>query len=191
MNINEIIETNRLSLRRFTLEDLDDFFEYAQMDEIGPNCGWEPIKDKNKALERLNKMINADYYYFAIVLKENNKVIGNISLSTPDVRRYVNIEIEDGAKEIGFALSKNYWGNGYMTEAVNEIIKYSFEVLNIPSIYSLTLSSNTNSIKLQEKCGLSSLKERIDVHWIDGSIKEMTPKKITKEEYFDKKQINI
>ena len=185
MDKKEVIETDRLLLRRFTLEDLDDYFEYAKMDEIGPNCGWEPIKDKNKALERLNKMINVEYNYYAIVLKENNKVIGNISLSNPDTRRYGDIKIEDGAKEIGFALSKNYWGNGYMNEAVNEIIKYSFEILNVPAIYSLTLSSNLNSIKLQEKCGLSSLNERFDVRWIDGSIKEMIPKKITKDEYFD------
>ena len=185
MNKYENIETDRLLLRRFSLNDLDDYFEYAQMDEIGYNCGWEPIKDKDKAKERLEYMINVDYLYYAIVLKENNKVIGNISLSNPDVRRYPN-NIEDNSLELGFALSKKYWKNGYMQEAVKGVIRYAFDKLNVSSIYSLTSNSNINSIKLQEKCGLSPINEKIDVRWIDGSIQEMVPRRITREEYLKK-----
>ena len=53
-------------------------------------------------------MIDANYYTFAIVLKENNKVIGNISLSCPDKLRYPAATILENDRELGFTLSKKY-----------------------------------------------------------------------------------
>ena len=178
------LETERILLRKFKKEDLDDFFEYAQMEEVGPNSGWAPIVDKEKAAERLKRMLNDDYY--AIVLKKENKVIGSVSLSIPDKRRYENIEIEDESRELGFSLSKNYWGHGYGTEAVNEIIKYAFENMKIPAIYTTTNITNIPSERLQEKCGLAYVGTMPNVKWLGGQIVTMVQRKISSEDYFKK-----
>ena len=181
--MNEIIETDRLVLRNFKLDDLNDYYEYAQEDEIGFNCGWHPFKSKDEAAKKLDIMINANYPYYAIVLKSNNKVIGNISLSNPDIRRYPNVKLEDIAKELGFALSKYYRKNGYMTEAVKGLIEYAFNTLNIPAIYSITSNQNLSSIKVQEKCKFTTIGEKIDVKWIDGTIQEMVIRKVGNKEF--------
>lgn len=174
----KIIETDRLILRNFRLDDLNDYYEYAKVDDIGLNCGWRPLQSIDEAANKLDHMINANYPYYAIVLKSNNKVIGNISLSNPDIRRYPDIKLEEEAKELGFALSKDYWKNGYMTEAIQGLIKYAFNILNIPAIYSITSNQNLSSIKVQEKCGLSPVSDKILVKWIDGTIQEMVIRKV-------------
>ncbi len=181
------IETDRLLLRKFKENDIEDFFEYAKMPEVGPNCGWHAITDREKAEIRLNYIIYSDYY--AIVLKESNKVIGSISIFDLDKRRYSNIEVEDGAKELGFALSKDYWGNGYMKEAINGVLEYLFDTLKIPVLYAITTKGNINSEKLQEKSGLSVVGEMPEVKWLDGEIVSMIQRRITIDEWQKKKKI--
>ncbi len=183
-----MLETDRLILRPFVKEDLDDFFEYAQMEEIGPYCGWAAIKDKDIALERLNRMISIDNY-FAIVLKSEDKVIGSIVLSNPDKKRYPNIDIEDNVKELGCNLSKYYWSNGYMTEAVNEMMRYAFEDLGVSAIYALSASPNINSAKLQDRCGFNIVGEIPNKTWIDGSKMSLIQRKISADEYYGKNKI--
>lgn len=173
-----VLRTNRLFLRRFNKDDIDDFFEYAQMPEIGPNCGWKPIVEKSKAIERLNQMINSDEYY-AIVLKEENKVIGSISLSNLDMRRYPNIKVEDNSKELGFALSVKYWKNGYMQEIIKAFLDYAFNKLGIDVIYAITSEDNVRSARLQEKCGFTYVGKIPEVKWVDGMIVSMIQRKVS------------
>ena len=56
-------------------------------------------------------------------------------------------------REIGYVLSKDYWGRGLMPEAVKEVIKYLFEVVNLDVIFCGHFLSNTRSGRVQEKCG--------------------------------------
>ena len=112
-----VLETERLILRRFNINDLDDFFEYAKIEEIGLNAGWIPHSSKEDTSLILNMFIN-DKNTFAIVYKNNNKVIGSISLSRDKLRTTTN------SKSLGYVLSKKYWGKGIMTEVVK--FRYNF-----------------------------------------------------------------
>ena len=89
----------------------------------------------------------------------------------------------DGMIEIGYGLRDVFCGNGYMTEAVNEVLRYAFEELEVPTIYALTSSNNIGSATVQEKCGFSPFGEKIEVRWIDKSILTMIQRKITLEDY--------
>ena len=71
---NVILETDRLILRALEITDLDDFFEYASINGVGEKAGWEHHKSKDESLEILKMFIN-EKKAFAIVLKENQKVI--------------------------------------------------------------------------------------------------------------------
>ena len=76
---NKEIETERLLLRAFKEIDLNDFYEYAKVDGVGEMAGWphhENIEESKKILDRFIK----NDIVFAIVYKENNKVIGSLGV---------------------------------------------------------------------------------------------------------------
>lgn len=140
------LETERLLLRGWLLDDLDDLYEYAQNMDVGVMQGWKPHESKEESLIALNSFIVNDESW-AIVLRENNKVIGSIKTSPDENRgRYY-------AKYVSYVLSADYWGKGYMTEALNRIIKYVFEELNIDLLSAFHYPHNTRSKRVLERCG--------------------------------------
>ena len=182
------LETERLILRNFEESDLNDYWEYVSMENVGPRAGWPAYTDKEKARERL--LLEAKKTtQFAIVLKSENKVIGSVELMECKKERYSNLEIEDGAKEIGAVLSEKYWGNGYMPEAVKEIMMYAFEDLHVPVIYTGHAKANINSSRLQDKCGLKIIGELPNYRtWVDGTNTSLIERRMTSEEYFEIKK---
>lgn len=141
-----LLEINRVILRNFNRQDLDDLFEYAQVEEIGLNAGWMPHSTKEQSELILNMFIK-DINTFAIVYKENNKVIGSINLGKDNIRPGVN------SKYLGYVLSKNYWGLGLMTECVKKILEYGFFTLNLDIISVSHFKENIRSKRVIEKCG--------------------------------------
>jgi len=100
--------------------------------------------------------------------------------------RYSNFKIEEGAKEIGAVLSFKYWGQGYMPEAVKEVMRYAFVDLRVPVIYCGHAKANTNSARLQDKCGFKIIGELPNYReWVDGSITSLVERKMTIEEYYE------
>ena len=178
-----MLETERLILRNFKETDLDDYFEYVSMKEVGPRAGWPAYTDKEKARERL-LFETTKPNQFAIVLKAENKVIGSVELMECNKERYSNLELEEGAKEIGCVLSEKYWNKGYMTEAVERVMEYAFMDLNVPVIYTSHARDNIGSGRLQEKCGLKVIGEVPNYRvWIDGNMTDLIERKMTREEY--------
>ena len=146
---NVVLKTKRLILRPFELSDLDDFYEYASVDGVGEMAGWCHHKNKEESLEILNKFIN-DKRTFAIVF--NNKVIGSLGIEKYNdnfLKEFDNLKV----RQIGYVLSKDYWGLGIMPEAVNEVIKYLFNDVNLDLILCGHFDFNTQSRRVQEKCG--------------------------------------
>lgn len=179
-----MLETERLILRNFNESDLEDYWEYAQMESVGPRAGWPAYTDKEKARERLAIEATKENQ-FAVVLKDENKVIGSVELMDCKQDRYSNLNIEDGAKEIGAVLSEKYWGQGYMPEAVKAVMKYAFEELGVTVIYCGHAKANTNSAKLQDKCGFKVIGELPNYRtWVDGTTTSLIERKMTSEEYF-------
>ena len=151
-----VVETKRLILRNFKEEDINDFFEMVSQKDVGPRCGWTPHETVEGALEYL-KQTKDRPYKFAIVLKDGNKVIGNIEImDITDVEKYPFLKEEDLAntKEVGFFINENYWNNGYMTEALEIIIATSFEVLNYDALVASYFEPNAASAKVQSKCAM-------------------------------------
>lgn len=151
-----VVETRRLVLRNFKEEDINDFFEMASQKDVGPRCGWAPHKTVEVSLEYL-KSTKDKPYKFAIVLKDGNKVIGNIEImDITDIEKYPFLKEEDLAntKEVGFFINEKYWNNGYMTEALEIIIATSFEVLNYDALVASYFEPNAASGRVQHKCGM-------------------------------------
>ena len=141
-----VLETERLRLRSWTLGDLDDFYEYAKSLEVGPDAGWKPHACKEDSEKILRSFIENDDIW-AIEFKQNNKVIGSVGLHRDINRSGIN------SKVLGYVLSKDYWRQGIMTEAVKAVIKYAFEEENLDLISVQHFRFNNNSKRVIEKCG--------------------------------------
>lgn len=145
-----ILETNRLILRGFGENDIDDVFEYASIYKVTEYLPWETHQtiDDTKAFLQITKenFTKHDNIDFAIVLKSENKVIGGIS-----IRKWNN---PNRCADIGYVLSPNYWRMGIITEAIKRIIKFGFEELNANRIEAHCDEKNIGSYSAMEKAGM-------------------------------------
>lgn len=179
------LETERLILRNYKPSDLENYFEYVSMENVGPRCGWEPYTDKQKAKARL-ELESTKPHQFAITLKGTDKVIGSVELMNAKNDRYGQFEIAENAKEIGFLLSNKYWGQGIMPEAAKAVMKYAFEVLEVPEIFISHAEANLQSGRVQEKLGFKIIgKNKNYRKWTDGNPTDAILRKMTKAEWLE------
>ena len=150
------IETPRLILRPWRQSDLDDFYEYAGVDGVGQMAGWQPHESIQKSQMILDLFIR-EKKTFALELRENGKVIGSLGLEP----REESHEIPEAlmGREIGYVLSKDYWGRGLMPEAVKAVIGYCFTVLGFDYLTCGHFMRNGQSRRVIEKCGFSYLRD--------------------------------
>lgn len=143
----ERLETERLILRGWQMEDAEDLYEYAHDPKVGSMAGWAPHADRQSSLEVLKRYMESGNIW-AIVLRESGKVIGQLRMYPDEDRgRYV-------AKYLSYALSADYWGHGYMTEAVKAVIQYAFEGLEDIDLLSVFHEpDNLRTKRVIEKCG--------------------------------------
>ena len=155
-----VIQTDRLILRPFKQEDLKDFFEYASVEGVGEMAGWRHHESIEKTQEILNDFIKEDKT-FAIVLKENNKVIGSLGIEKYGMEQALTEFYNYQGREIGYVLSKTYWNKGLMSEAVKEVINYLFNDLDLDFLTCGYYDFNIQSKRVQEKCGFKPYRKLI------------------------------
>ena len=157
MNINFklnglTLESERLILRPFQESDLKDFYEYASVEGVGEMAGWSHHKSIEETKKILDMFIEGDHD-FAIVLKENGKLVGSVGVKEYGMEGALSEFFDYRGCELGFVLSKDYWGRGIMPEAVRAVIDYLFGVLDLDFITSGYYDYNVQSKRVQEKCG--------------------------------------
>lgn len=140
------LETERLILRSFQETDLNDFYEYAKNPHIGPNAGWPPHESIKGSKQILNMFMEEDDVW-ALVYRDNNKVIGSIGLHKDRLRSTEDI------KMLGYVLSEEYWGRGLVAEASKAAIAYAFEELGVQLVTVHHYPYNLQSRRVIEKCG--------------------------------------
>ena len=135
------IETNELVIRNFQLKDKDDLCEYM-MQRV--NAEFERYEDftPEKADHEIKFRSESDEF-FAIELKETNKVIGNIYFGKRDFN----------SRELGYVLNENYQNKGYGSQAAKAVIDYFFNK-DLHRIFAECCPQNTASWKVMEKIGL-------------------------------------
>ena len=132
-----IAETDRLVLRRYQKEDIQDLFEYLSDEEV---VKYEPHKPLTfeEAKENLKWRISTDEM-IAVELKHSHKMIGNVYLGKRDFE----------ALEMGYVFNRNYWGHGYAAESCRALIQLAFSH-GIHRIYAECDPDNLSSWKLLE-----------------------------------------
>ena len=143
------LETNRLNLRRITKDDASSMLEYLSDVEVMKYYGLEPFKTINDALREISWyqaiQNNKTGIRWGITLKEHGKIIGSCG--------FHSLVSQHFRTEIGFELSKDYWGQGIASEAIEAICKHGFEDMKLQRIEALIEPLNIPSQKLVEKRG--------------------------------------
>lgn len=141
-----IIETERLILRKWSIEDADDIVEGLNNLNVSKWMSHTPYPyTKKDAIDFINKSLENNLYNFAIVLKSENKVIGGTQLR--------NIDLIQGTASGGIWTNEKYHGKGYGTEAWGARIKYAFEILGLRRLENGYFEGNEKSWKMQQKFG--------------------------------------
>ncbi|MBD5494106.1 MAG: GNAT family N-acetyltransferase [Lachnospiraceae bacterium] len=135
-----IEETERLILRRYKKEDLQDLFEYLSDKEVVEYEPYRPLT-LNETKENLEWRIGTDEM-IAVELKNSHKMIGNVYMGKREFE----------ALEIGYVFNRKYWGHGYAAESCKELIQQAFSD-GIHRIYAECDPCNKNSWKLLETLG--------------------------------------
>lgn len=156
----KVLETQRLILREFEENDLKDFYEYASVDGVGEMAGWHHHENIEKSEEILNQFMKENKV-FAIVYKENNKVIGSLGIEKYDMEDKLDEFKKLYGREIGYVLHKDYWGKGLMPEAVKCVIDYLFNDLELDFLICGYYSFNDQSKRVQEKCGFKPYRKLV------------------------------
>ena len=148
----KVIETKRLILRSFKQTDLEDFYEYASVEGVGEMAGWKHHENIAESQSIMNSFISEDKV-FAICLKKNNKVIGTVGIEKYGLEDALTEFKDYYGRELGYVLSKDYWGKGLMPEAVNAVKDYLFGELDYDFLICGYYDFNEQSKRVQTKCG--------------------------------------
>lgn len=143
------LQTARLTLRPWRETDLEDFYEYASVDGVGQMAGWKPHENREESREILGRFME---HKKTFALEYQGKVIGSLGIEKYNEERYPEFG-EKKCREIGYVLSKDYWGRGLMAEAVQAAIRYLFQDVGLDVIFCGHFLSNGQSARVQEKCG--------------------------------------
>ena len=145
------LATPRLTLRPWQETDLEDFYEYARVDGVGQMAGWLPHKDMEESRQILDRFI-AGKKTFAIVL--DGKAIGSLGVECYNEQEFPELT-DCQAREIGYVLSKAYWGRGLMAEAVQAVIDWLFDDQKLDCVVCGHFDRNRQSARVIEKCGMT------------------------------------
>ena len=135
-----VLETDRLILRRYCKEDLQDLYEYLSDEEVIMHEPYKPM-NMTEVQENLEWRISTDEM-IAVELKSNNKMIGNVYLGKRDFN----------SLEIGFVFNESYWKNGYAKESCEKLIELAFDD-GIHRVFAECDPNNKNSWGLLERMG--------------------------------------
>ncbi len=146
------LRTERVVLRRFTLDDASDVFEnWANDDEVTKYLTWPTHSDssitKLVLQDWISKYENPNFYNWAIELKEEKKVIGNISV--------VDLYEEADYASLGWCMGRAWWGKAIMPEAARAVLKYLFEECNFNRIDAEHDIANPKSGRVMQKIGMT------------------------------------
>lgn len=145
------IETSRLLLRRFRIEDAEDMFNnWASDPEVTRFLTW-PVHssvDVTRSLLKdwITRYTDGGYFNWVIEYKKTGKAIGNISV--------VKLNESTEAADMGYCMSRSYWGQGIMPEALIAVTDYLFDVVGLNRIAACHDVNNPKSGRVMEKAGM-------------------------------------
>lgn len=146
-----VLETPRLTLRRLTMRDAADMYAYARDPEVARHVLW----DAHRSLSDTRAYLRAAIFQYrnglpslwGIVERESGRLIGTIG--------YMSFQPDNSLAEVGYSLARSHWNQGLMTEALEAVLRVSFETLKLHRIEAQHFTANPASGRVMSKCGMS------------------------------------
>jgi len=157
------IETERLTLRGYVADDLDDIFAYHSLPEVARFLYWEPrsrdeVREVIAAKARQTSLSReGEGLTLAVVLRAEGTVIGDVHL------QWLSEQHRQG--EVGFVFNPKFQGHGYAAEAAREMLRLGFAQLGLHRIVGRCDALNVASARLMERLGM-----RREAHFIENEI---------------------
>ena len=154
------LETPRLRLRKVRRGDAADLFAYAKDPEVSRHVLWtahQSLSDSRAFLQELRRQYRRGCpATFGIEEKESGRLIGTIG--------FMWVNPEHRWAEIGYSLARSRWNRGLMTEALGEVLRFSFEELGLHRVEAVHETDNPASGRVMEKAGMKpegTLRQRV------------------------------
>ena len=173
------VETKRLILRRIESRDCEDMFEYSADLDVTKYLTWQPhtnlTETKNYLADVQKKYENGKFFDWGLVYKPDGRFVGTCGFTT--------ININQNTCEVGYVLSKKYWGMGLMPEALDCVMDFAFNYFGFDKIEARFLEGNTNSQKVMVKVGMTCEKIDRNVMHVKGESRTVHTYSITREQF--------
>ena len=145
------LATERLTLRRFELEDAENmYYNWANDPEVTRYLTWQPHASVEVTEEIIKEWIagyeNKDYYQWAIELNEIEQPIGSIAA--------VRVDEKTQSIEIGYCIGKEFWNKGYTSEALTELVRFFIGEVGAGRVCAKHDANNPNSGKVMAAAGM-------------------------------------
>lgn len=155
---------DRIYLSPINSEDVEMYVkalnDFEITDYLGRSANCVTIEQETEYLQ--NKSKANDAIQFTIVTLDSDKAIGTVSLERID---YINRSATLGI----FIAEKDYFSNGYGTEAIKLILDYGFNYINLHSVNLQVMEFNPRAIRCYEKCGFKEYGRRRKCKFINGN----------------------
>lgn len=143
------LTTKRMRLRWLTDADVDALFHIFSHPEVVRYWGAPALADRNAAIKLLNE-IQENFrkrtsMKWGVAELQTNQIIGTVTL--------FNLNFDNKRAEVGYGLDPAYWRKGYVTEALDALLSYAFEELQLHRLEADVDPRNVGSIRTLEKMG--------------------------------------
>ena len=144
------LQTERLILRKITLDDTEDMYAFCRDVQVfeflggRPHANIEETKNFIKAISE--KYERKEAIFWGLFHKKQSRLIGDCG--------FIHWRREQKRGELDYLLSREYWNRGLMTEAAIEIIRFGFERMELDRIEAICELANVTSARVMEKAGM-------------------------------------
>ncbi len=157
--------TPRLVLRKMARSDASDMFEYASLPEVTKYLLWDPHPNRNYTARYLGylqtKYRSGEFYDWAVCLKESGKMIGTCG--------FTSFDLQNNCAEVGYVLNPKFWRRGIALEALREVLRFAFLVLDLHRVEARFMVGNDGSLRVMEKAGMRFEGVRRESMFVKGS----------------------
>ena len=175
-----ILETERLIMKKIEMKNAYDMYSYASEYEVSRFLLWTPhvnLDETKGLIEYLVRQYKrGSCFDWGLNLKESGEFVGTCG--------FASVDMKNNKAEIGYVLSHRYRGKGYMTEAVNEVLRVAFILLGLNRVEARIMEGNQASIRFAAAKGFRHEGTAINSLLVKGEYKTIHQYAMLSRDYF-------
>lgn len=165
--------TTRLAIRHWKECDAPALFKLASDPEIGPIAEWVPHRNVEESLNIIRNVFIPQKEFYAVLRSSDKTLIGCVGL----ILGNANVPLAENEAEIGYWIGRNYWHQGYATEAAEWMLEQGFSRLGLRTIFATCASVNARSVRLLRRLNFKFIGNRMSDNAL---VDEYQPQKVWK-----------